>query len=135
MQVNERNPILSILNGILIPGVILCPLYIAFFFFTFNLAGGETIRQTENQNSTFLAMNAALAIVIAFVIRWLWTKREQYKAYGVGVLLLIIFISAIVYYIDNFIPHKSFESAGKTGIDYWLTWASGLRADFEEFDS
>lgn len=25
------------------------------------------------------------------------------------------------------------EGAGKTGIDYWLLWASGLRTEFEEF--
>jgi hypothetical protein len=110
MQVNERSPILSVFHGILISGAILCPVYIVFFFFTFNLAGGETIRQIENQNNSFLAMTLVLAIVIVLIIRRLLTKREQNKAYGIGVLSLIVFIGAIGYYIGNFIPHKSFDN-------------------------
>jgi hypothetical protein len=95
----------------LISGVILCPLYFAFFFLTFNLGGGETIREIESQNTAFLVLSLVLAIVIAVVIRRLLANREQYKAYGVGALSLIIFIGAIAYYVGNFIPHKSFDNA------------------------
>jgi hypothetical protein len=111
MKANKRNQGRSILGGILISAVILCPLYLAFFFLTFNLGGGETISEIESQNTAFLVLSLVLAIVIAVVMRRLLTNREQHKAYGVGILSLIIFIGAIAYYVGNFIPHKSFDNA------------------------
>jgi uncharacterized membrane protein YbhN (UPF0104 family) len=79
MQVNKRNRGFSILGGILISGVILCPLYLAFLFLTFNLGGGETIREIESQNTAFLVLSLVLMIVIAVVItpienHWEWLQ-------------------------------------------------------------
>ena len=110
MQVNKQNVYLSFLAGFFTSGFILCAVYFAFFFLTFNLGGGETIRQIEDQNSIFLIMTVLQAIVIALAIRGLLTKRQAHKACGVGAMSLIIFICAMVYYIDNFIPHNSFET-------------------------
>jgi len=50
----KRHPVISFIIGLILSGLVLGAVYSAFLFLTFNLGGGETLRQVENQRMHFL---------------------------------------------------------------------------------
>jgi hypothetical protein len=105
----KRNPVISFFGGLIISGVLYGIVYLLFLFATFNLAGGETLRQIESQRTAFLIITIMLAVLAAGVARQYLKKGNKFTAYGISILPMIAVVIVAAVYIVNFNYSTQFD--------------------------
>ena len=108
---NNANPIVSFLDGLLISGTIFGVVYIVFALLNFNLAGGETLGQIEEQNMTILFIIVLLALLAIVQARIFFKKGKKFTAYDVGSSAIVAFIGIVGLYLFNFTYPANFEKS------------------------
>ncbi len=94
----KTNPIISFLTGLIVSALIIGVVYVCFLLLNFDLAGGETLRQTENQNIQQLFISVALLLIAIFFARQYFKNGKQPIAYGI-VAFLLLFVLATTFYL------------------------------------
>ena len=107
----HRHPIISFFGGLTICGLILGVVYLLILLMTFNLAGGETLRQIENQRMGLLIITLLLAILAGITVIRFLKSGKKFTAYGISILPIIAVIIVTVYYVANLNSHKQFDRA------------------------
>ena len=105
----RRNPVISFLGGLTICGLILGVIYLLVLLMTFNLAGGETLQQIENQKIGLVIIAVVLAILAAITVMRFLRSGRKFTAYGISVLPILAVIIVTVYYVNNLTIHKQFS--------------------------
>jgi len=96
------NKAISLLSGLVITGVILAVIVLMYFLLTFDLVGGETLNEIENQRIGLLVFSFIIAGFTALVCRRFIKAGNKYTAIGTGILPLIALILVSVYCIRNY---------------------------------
>jgi hypothetical protein len=102
-------PVMSFLTGLFISALIFGAVFLLYMFCIFDLAGGETLRQIENQRTALLVITIALAIAIFPFIRKLMTTGRKSKAYGMSIVTIAALIGVGIYYTANLSYFTSFD--------------------------
>jgi hypothetical protein len=105
----KRHPIISFFIGLILTGLILGAIYLVFLFLTFDLGGGETLRQIENQRTALLIGTIIVAIIAAMTARNFLLTGRRFAAYGISVLPLVSLVIVGVFYFNNMNSHTKFD--------------------------
>jgi hypothetical protein len=96
------NKVISLLSGLVITGVILAVIAVVYFLLTFDLVGGETLQEIENQRTALLVSSIIIAGFTVLVCRHFIKTGKKYVAIGTSILPLLTLIMVSAYYINNF---------------------------------
>ena len=80
-----------------------------FLLLTFNLGGGETLSQVENQNIAQLIISIFLLIIAVFSARRYIKNNRRYTAYGIIISPLILIVIATIYLFEHNVYHTKFD--------------------------
>ncbi|MCH2232263.1 MAG: hypothetical protein MK105_18150 [Crocinitomicaceae bacterium] len=96
------NKAISLLSGLVITAVILVVIAFVYFLLTFDLAGGETLQEIENQRTAVLILSIVIVGFTVLVCRRFINTGKKYVAIGTGILPMLTLIMVSVYYVNNF---------------------------------
>lgn len=105
----KRNPIISFLAGLTVSTVIVAIVSLCFLFLTFNLGGGETLNQVENQNIAQLLISILLLTIAIIYLRRYIKNNKKYTAYGIVVFPLIVVLAATFYFFGHNFYYTKFD--------------------------
>jgi energy-coupling factor transporter transmembrane protein EcfT len=89
----KRNPILSFLAGLTVATLIIGVIYWCFLLLTFDLGGGETLNQIDNQQIGQLFISILLLFVAFFYAKKYFKTEKKFAGLGIISLpLLIVFV-------------------------------------------
>jgi hypothetical protein len=108
-QQMKDNSILSFIKGLVITGVILVVVSLLYLLLTFDIAGGETVQEIENQRSALLVLAIIVAGLALTVVRQYLKKGKRSAAFGTGILPAVVLIPVIAYYANNFNYRTTFN--------------------------
>jgi len=106
----RHNPFKSFFPAIIVSIVIIGVVYLCFFFMIFNLGGGETLSQIENQNIAQLIISILLLTIAIYYAKRYFNRNIKYTAYGILVFPVIIFLATTIY----FWGHNFYQKFDKT---------------------
>lgn len=69
---------------------------------TFNLAGGETLSQIDNQNIALLILSFIVLIIAFYYFKSYYKTNKKFVAFGIIITPLILFIGGAFYLTINF---------------------------------
>jgi len=98
------NKAISLLSGLVITGAILAVIALVYFLFTFDLAGGETLKEIENQRIALLVLSFIITGLTALVCRRFIKAGKKYAAIGTGILPLFALILVSIYRVIGLSP-------------------------------
>ena len=105
----KKHPIISFFAGLIICGLIIGLVYLLALLMTFDLAGGETLQQVENQDLALLILTLVLAILVFLTARHYWKKGKKFAAYGISVLPAACLLVIAIYYVNSLNVHAEFN--------------------------
>ena len=105
----KRHPIISFFIGLIVSGLILGAVLLVFLFLIFDLGGGETLRQIENQRIALLIITIIVVIIAVKTARHFLRTGRKFTAYGISVLSLIAIVIVGAFYFDNLHSHTEFD--------------------------
>lgn len=86
-------------------------IYLCFFILTFNLAGGETLNQIENQNIVILFISILLSAIAIISARRYFKNNKKYTAFGIAIFPFMVTITAAIYLFAQNLSHTKFDQA------------------------
>src|SRR5690242_16554796 len=105
----KQHPVISFFIGLVISGLVLGTVYLLFLFLTFDLGGGETLPQIENQRIALLIITIIVTIIAVMTARHFLKTSRKYTAYGISALPLIAFVMVGIFYFDNLNSYTKFD--------------------------
>lgn len=90
----------------IIPFILIFALYL---FMTFDLAGGESLQQIENQRTFLLASTVILFLIFCIISIQYFKKNNTRNAYGLIILPFVILILVVGYYFKNYNFHTELD--------------------------
>lgn len=105
----KRNPIKSFLIGLTLSAVTVGLISFLLLLLTFNLAGGETLSQIENQNITQLIISIFLLFIAIIIARYYIKSNKKYAAIGMLVVPVVVVIAATIYLLGQNFYHADFD--------------------------
>lgn len=105
----KRNSIISFLAALTVSVILIGIVYLIFFFFTFNLAGGETLNQVESQNITLLVISILLLTIAIIYARRYFKSNKKYTAFGVITFPLLLVIAGTIYLVEQNFYNTKFD--------------------------
>lgn len=113
-----RHPIISFLLSLIVSIVIVGIVYLFFFLLIFDLAGGETLNQVENQNMIAVFISMLLFVIGIIYCRRYYKNNKKYTAVGITIFPLAVMIAATVYLFDQNFNQTAFDKT---------IWAQSVR--------
>src|SRR5882724_9755662 len=105
----HRHPIISFLSGFIICGIFFGIIYSLVLLMTFNLAGGETLKQIETQRTEFLIFTIVLALFAGITAIQFLKSRKKFTAYGISALAVLTVLIVTVYHFYSLNIHERFD--------------------------
>ena len=106
-----KHPIISFLSGLIVCGFVLALICFLLLCLTFNLAGGETLSQTENLRTAYLILTLLLSVFATVIIRAFLRRNKKFTVLGIAILPIVVTVIVTVYYVENINFHTDFNKS------------------------
>lgn len=94
----NRSALTAFFVGLAISTLIVGIIWLCFLFLTFDLGGGETLSQIEDQNVAQLIISILLlTVAVIYALRYI-KRNKRYTAYGIVIIPLAAVFAATFYF-------------------------------------
>lgn len=108
-ELMKQNPVISYLLALIVSAIALAAGFVLYVFIRFNLAGGETLEQTETEAIIKLLAAAVPAVLAIYIAQKFFNRGRKAAAYGMSILPIIVLIANIFIYLLNYHYHTPFD--------------------------
>lgn len=105
----KKHPIVSFFSGLIICSLVIGLIYLIALLMTFDLGGGETLQQIENQSIGLLIITLLLSIVVVLTAKHYWKKAKKFTAYGISILPITCLLIIAAFYINSLNFYAQFD--------------------------